>query len=76
MRKKAENSGIGAKFHCFISFFQAHPYSDAFLGLHGLRGDEPRRYPGRSRHPEKRGFARVDGLCGKVRASGKRVAPP
>ena len=25
-RKKAENSGIGAKFHCFISFFQSHPY--------------------------------------------------
>ena len=27
VRKKAENSGIGAKFHCFISFFQSHPYS-------------------------------------------------
>ena len=25
-RKKAENSGIGAKFYSFISFFQSHPY--------------------------------------------------
>ena len=26
MRKKAENSGIGAKFHSFISSFQSYPY--------------------------------------------------
>ena len=25
MRKKAENSGIGAKFHSFISSFQSYP---------------------------------------------------
>ena len=27
VRKKPENSGIGPKFHCFISFFQSYPYA-------------------------------------------------
>ena len=30
MRKKADNSGICAKFHSFISFFQSYPYSLQF----------------------------------------------
>ena len=31
-REKAENSGIGAKFHSFISFFQSYPYEAGSVG--------------------------------------------
>ena len=32
VRKKAENSGIGAKFYSFISFFQSHPSTAVAFG--------------------------------------------
>ena len=45
MRKKAENSGICAKFHSFISFFQSYPDSQDLRRRRRGRGRQALEVP-------------------------------